>query len=360
MTSTSDSSVEAPPPESGTLARSSAGSRSSRVVSPTLEVALLLGALALPFVGADPYWATLLTKFFAFAVLAISVDLIWGYGGLLPFGQAAIFGLGAYAGAIALREWGAVGGAWAGLLLAILVPATLGLVLAMFLFTGRSQVVGFAFGIVTLALGLALQLIVNQWSSLTGGSNGLYGYDLPQLIPGMALVQGTATYYTVLAGGVLAYLVTRWIVGSHFGLVLVSSSEDERRTAALGHSVGGIRTATLVVSFGLAGFAGWLYVPSGFATPSLLGLGTSTAVLVWVALGGRGTLLGAVLGAVSLSLLEEYLTGRFLSLSTLFMGILLVLVVLAWPSGLLGAVRAVGAFVRRRLGGRRRGEGSTP
>lgn len=347
-----DPTVETPVPVPATPGRPPATSRSSRVVSPLLEGALLVGAVSLPFMGVDPYWATLLTKFFAFAVLAISVDLIWGYGGLLPFGQAAIFGVGAYAGAIALREWGAVGGAWAGLLLAILVPAALGLVLALLLFTGRSQVVGFAFGIVTLALGLVLQLVVNQWSSLTGGSNGLYGYDLPQLIPGIELIQGTATYYTVLAGTVLAYLVTRWLVGSHFGLVLVSAAEDERRTAALGHNVGGIRTAALVVSFGLAGFAGWLYVPSGFATPSLLGLAMSTAALVWVALGGRGTLLGAVLGAVCLSLLEEYLTGRFLTMSTLFMGILLVVVVLAWPSGLLGAVRAIGGFFKRRLGRR--------
>jgi ABC-type branched-subunit amino acid transport system permease subunit len=321
----------------------------SGLISPVFEMAALLIAGLLPFLGTDLYWVGLLTQFLSFAVLAISVDLLWGFGGLLPFGQAAVFGVGAYSAALSLHHWGAVAGAWLGLVLAIMVPAAFGAVLAWFLFSGRVQIVGFGFGIVTLALGLALQLIVTNWSSFTGGSNGLFGYDPPSPIPGMPLEPGLTAYYAVLIGVVAAYLVSRFLVRSRFGLVLLATAEDEQRTGALGHPVGMIRACTVVCSFGLAGFAGALYVPSGFATPDLLGLGTSTAALVWVAIGGRGTLLGAALGAVGLSVLQEFLTGNFLLLSNLVLGLLLILVVLAWPTGFLGALRAGLGWLRSRL-----------
>jgi ABC-type branched-subunit amino acid transport system permease subunit len=320
---------------------------------PATELLVLLVAVLAPLSGPEAYWVTLVTKFLAFAVLAISVDLLWGFGGMLPFGQAAIFGVGAYASALSLQHLGPVAGAWTGIALAIGVPALLGALLAWFLFSGRNHVVGFGFGIVTLALGLVLQLVITDWSKVTGGSNGLYGYATPQLGFGhtaLSLDPGPRAYYAVLAGTVLAYLFARWFVGSPFGLVLIASSANERRAAALGHSVGALRALTLVISFGLAGFAGALYVPSGFATPDILGLSVSTSALIWVAIGGRGTLLGAVVGAVGLSWLQNYLTGRFVSLSNLVLGALLVVIVLAWPTGAMGAARAIGRQARRLLG----------
>jgi ABC-type branched-subunit amino acid transport system permease subunit len=318
------------------------------LASPGSELAVLFLAAIVPLLGIDPYLVSLITKFLSFAVLAISVDLLWGFGGLLPFGQAAIFGLGAYVAALSLQHWGAVTGTWLGLALAIAIPALCGGVLAWFLFSGKEQIVGFGFGIVTLALGLALQVVVTNWSSLTGGSNGLYGYDPQQLAPGVELLQGPVTYYAVLVGAVAAYVACRLFIRSRLGLVLLAAAEDARRTEALGHPVGVVRACALVLSFGLAGFAGALYVPSGFATPDLLGLGMSTSALVWVAIGGRGSLLGPVLGAVGLSLLQQFLSGRFLALSDLFLGILLIAVVLGWPSGLIGAARSTTSWLRNR------------
>jgi ABC-type branched-subunit amino acid transport system permease subunit len=330
--------------------RNRTGSGHTAMLPRRVSEVVVLVLLALAPLLASGYAVNLTTKFLSFAVLAVSVDVLWGFSGLLPFGQGAMFGVGTYAAALSLKYFGALGGSYMGILLAIAVPALIGAILSWFLFTGRTQVVGFGFGIVTLALGLVLQLIVVGWSTFTGGSNGLYDYATPRLgAPGASfeIGAGTTGYYAVLVGCAVAYLVARWFVRSRAGLVLIATSADERRASALGHWVGGLRAMALIVSFGLAGFAGALYIPAGFVTPDVLSLSFSTSALIWVAIGGRGTLLGAVVGALGLSWLQNYLTGSLVALSNMVIGVVLVLIVLLWPSGFVGAVRRLGRIVSR-------------
>jgi urea transport system permease protein len=325
-------------------------------------------------------------KFLAYAILALGIDLIWGYAGVLSLGHGVFFGLGAYAmGMHLMLEIGTQGvyrnalpdfmvwnrvtelplfwrpfhsGAFT-LLAVVAVPAVVAFVFGALTF--RSRIRGVYFSIITQALALSAWLMFNRNSLNLGGTNGLSGF---KTIFGFALSEpGTQRglyMATVLClGG--AYLLCRGITGSPAGRVLVAIRDSETRVLFSGYSPAAFKLFVFVVSASLAGVAGALYVPQvGIITPAKIGVLPSIEMVVWVAVGGRGTLLGAVVGAVGVSWLQSVLTTSYPDLWLLVLGGLFIAVVLFFPDGLVGgARRLLGRLEAMRRGAVRGRPGTT-
>lgn len=301
-----------------------------------LIILVVAGAAALLPSILSAYQLGLATRFLVFSILAISLDLLWGYGGVVSFGHAMFFGLGAYAVAITLTHVGGVAGTLLGLALGMAVPALLALALGLFLF--YSRVSGVYFGIVTLALTVVFETIAIVSRDFTGGLDGLYGFDVPTIwlpILGDVDVWGIRNpFYAALGGLVVSFLIARWITASPFGVTIRAVRDDEARVDMLGYDVAFIKTMLLVISCLMAGFAGSLYATVGFISPTLLGVFFSTQVLVWVGIGGRGTLVGPILGTILVGALETFLSGQYEDIWPLFVGMTFLAVVLFWPRGL--------------------------
>lgn len=300
---------------------------------------VLLGVAAIAaFLPAvvSPYGVGLATRFMIFSILAISLDLLWGYGGVVSFGHALFFGLGAYAVAITLTYVGGVGGTLVALALGMAIPALLALGLGLFLF--YSKVSGVYFGIVTLALTVVFETIAIVNRDFTGGLDGLYGFDIPTIwlpVIGSVELWGTLNpFYTALIGLMLSFGLARWITDSSFGVTIRAIRDDEARVEMLGYNTAFIKTVLLVIACAMAGFGGSLYTTVGFVSPALLGVFFSTQVLVWVGIGGRGTLVGPVLGTILVGVLQTYLSGQYEDIWPLFVGLAFLAVVLFWPRGL--------------------------
>jgi urea transport system permease protein len=301
-----------------------------------LIVLLVAGAAAFLPAFLSAYSLGLATRFLVFSILAISLDLLWGYGGVVSFGHAMFFGLGAYAVAITLTYVGGVGGTVLALALGMAVPALLGLFLGMFLF--YSKVSGVYFGIVTLALTVVFETIAIVGRDVTGGLDGLYGFEIPTLwLPGIGDIElwGIRNpFYVALLGLVVAFLVARWVTDSSFGVAIRAIRDDEGRVEMLGYDIAFVKTVLLVIACLMAGFAGSLYTTVGFVSPSLMAVFFSTQVLVWVGIGGRATLVGPILGTILVGVIETVLSGKYQDIWPLFVGVMFVAVVLFWPRGL--------------------------
>lgn len=308
-------------------------------------------------------------KFLAYAILALGIDLIWGYTGILSLGHGVFFGLGAYAMGMHLmlsigtesvygstlpdfmvwnqvKElplfWTPFYSFWFAITAAILIPTLVATVFGFLAF--RSRIRGVYFAIITQALALCAWLVFNRNETNLGGTNGLtdfktlLGFRLSD--PG---VQRTLYVLTVLClGG--AYLLCRWIMRSRAGRVLVAIRDSEQRVLFSGYSPANYKLFVFVISAALAGLAGALYVPQvGIITPSQIGVLPSLEMVIWVAVGGRGTLAGAVIGAVGVNWARSILTNSFPDLWPFFLGGLFVAVVLLFPQGCIGLVRKLGS-----------------
>jgi urea transport system permease protein len=306
---------------------------------------LLVAAVFLPWV-LSPFQASLAAKALTFALFALGLDLVWGLAGILSFGHAAFFGVGAYALGIVTRAWPDAGAV--GLSLAVALPAILALGLGYFAFYGG--VSGAHFAIITLALSLILTQVAQTWVGLTGGHNGLYPVPFLALrVPGVggpAFDSEMETYYLALGFVVATFLLLRWLGRSAFGQALMAMAEDEGRLRFLGYDTRRLRLAAFTLSGAVAGLGGGLYASQvGFVNPAVVGVALSTQVIVWVALGGRGTLVGAVCGALVLAFTEDLLSDVLVNIWVLALGVLVLLVALFRPEGLLGSPK-----VRRFVG----------
>ena len=315
------------------------------------------------------YVVSLLGKYLAFALLALSVDLIWGYCGILSLGHGAFFALGGYAmGMHLMREiggrgvygnpelpdfmvflnWRELPWYWQGfdsfpfaLLMVMLVPGLLAIVFGWFAF--RSRVTGVYLSIITQALTFALMLAFFRNDMGFGGNNGLtdfkdvLGFDLQADTTRAALFALTAV---ILAA---AYLLCRFIVASRLGKVLISIRDQESRVRFLGYRVEHYKLFVFVVSAVMAGIAGALYVPLvGIINPSEFAPVNSIEIVIWVAIGGRGTLHGAILGAVLVNYLKTWFTGAIPELWLFGLGGLFIAVTLFLPKGVMGLLSRFG------------------
>ncbi|MFB6310516.1 MAG: branched-chain amino acid ABC transporter permease [Salinirussus sp.] len=273
-----------------------------------------------------------------FGIFAISIDLLWGYTGILTFGHAVFFGLGAYLMAKVLAEVGTSPSLLlAGVIVTVILTGLLGGLIAGILFNrGISEDY---FAIITLALAIIAEQTAVSWSSVTNGANGFI-VPTPRVgIPGVLTIEfsGLVLYYAVVLLIVGSYALSRRIVRSPFGTTLVAIRENETRASSLGYDVDAYRTAIFGISSAIAGFAGTLYpISEGFVSPPILGFIQSTNALIWVLVGGRGTLVGPIIGASTLNLFEELISGLFLRSWTLVLGLTLILIVLVFPGGIVG------------------------
>jgi urea transport system permease protein len=318
-----------------------------------------------PFAVPD-YVVPLLGKYLCYAILALSLDLIWGYGGILCLGQAAFFALGGYAmGMYLMRQIGTRGvyqnpilpdfmvflqykalpWFWYGFdhfafaaAMILLVPGVFALVFGWLAF--RSRVSGVYLSIITQAMTYALWLAFFRNDMGFGGNNGLTDYK--DILGFDVHARGTrlGLYVASAIGLGVAYLVCRYVTNSKLGRVLLALRDAESRVRFLGYSVTNAKLFVFTLSAVLAGFAGALYVPQvGIINPSEFSPGNSIEVAIWVSVGGRSTLLGAVIGAVLVNLGKTWLTGAFPETWLFVLGALFVLTTLVFPYGITGLVR---------------------
>jgi branched-chain amino acid transport system permease protein len=301
------------------------------------RAALVLAALAalpaLPFMS--QYYLLLAFDALLFGTVAMSLDLLIGYTGLVSFGHAAFFGLGAYATAILLERgvlslWACLGGA-------ALVVGAYAFVVSYFATVRR----GIYFALLTLIFAEVVYTFF-RYTQTFGGSDGIQGVPPPQLAPGIPIDTPLKHYYLVVVFLALAYLVCRVLVTSHFGRVLVAIRENEDRARFLGYNVQRYKMAVCLVSALLTGLGGALYPGrSAFATPDLMLWTVSGEFIIMVMIGGLGTLAGPVVGGVFFVVLQERVSS-YVDWYLIVIGLVLVLIVLFMPKGLLGFRRPLG------------------
>ena len=323
-------------------------------------------ALALPkdsTFAIPPYVVALLGKYVCYAILALALDLVWGYCGILSLGHGAFFALGGYAmGMYLMRQIGARGVyanpilpdfmvflnwkelpvAWWGFnsfsyasIMVALVPGLLAFGFGWFAF--RSRVTGVYLSIITQAMTYALKLAFFRNDFGFGGNNGLT--DFKDILGFNVQADETRAALFSISALVLAlsFVVSKAIVSSKFGKALIAIRDSESRVRFLGYRVENYKLFAFVVSAIIAGVAGALYVPQvGIINPSEFDPGNSIEAVIWVAVGGRGTLVGAALGALVVNFAKTYFTGAFPEYWLFALGALFVLVTLFLPRGLLG------------------------
>ncbi|MDB5881034.1 MAG: amino acid/amide transporter rane protein 2, family [Ramlibacter sp.] len=294
-------------------------------------VALVIAGLAAPWLDVYPVY---LMTFYSFAIFACAFNLLLGFGGMLSFGHAAYFGLGAYVTSwmVTSQHWNTVPAILAGMVAAMVGGVVIGL-----LAIRRS---GIYFAMITLALGQLVYFVCLQ-APFTGGENGIQGVTRGTLLGTVSLRSDIAMYYFVFALLVAVFLGIRRIVASPFGQVLKAIRENEPRAISLGYDVDRYKLLVFVLSATLAGLAGSLKaLVLGFATLTDVLQTTSGEVILMTLLGGAGTFLGPVVGAGIVVTLQDTLSDRVGSWVTVIIGAIFVLCVLAFRKGVVGEFQA--------------------
>lgn len=304
----------------------------------TIIVALVLMYL-LPFVINTFTLSILLI----YGMLGLSLGLIWGFGGILCFGQAAFFGLGAYTYAIAAVN---IGESTLPMVLSLLVPALFAALLGAMMFYGRLADV--YLGVITLVVTLILFKFINSTAgpayvigkARLGGYNGIPGFQTLN-VPGRpdAYIWGDAFYYVCFVALIVVYLLVTWLLRSSFGRVAVGIRENDQRMSLIGYDTRARKTVLFAIGAAIAGLAGGLYANwAEIVTPGLFSLGQSAEIIIWCIVGGLGTRLGPILGAAGLVYIKFLLGQQSLIDNTLITGLVLVLFVLFLPKGIVPAV----------------------
>ena len=303
-----------------------------------LGFAVLLAVPALPFMS--KFYLLLAFDALLFGAVAMSLDLLMGYAGLVSFGHAAFFGLGAYSTAVLLER--GVLSLWLCLGLAVVVVGAYALMVSFFATTRR----GIYFALLTLIFAEVVYTVF-RYTQAFGGSDGIQGLPAPQVWPGVAVDTPARIYYLVVAYLLVAYLACRVLVHSHFGQVLAAIRENEDRARFLGYNVQRYKMGVCLISAVLTGLAGALYPGrAAYATPDLLHWSISGEFIIMVMIGGLGTLVGPIIGGAFFILLQEKVSS-YVQWYNIVIGLVLVLIVLFVPHGLLGFKRALGARARR-------------
>ena len=336
-------------------------------------VILALAAILVPFAAlATPdsspfhlqsYLVQLFGKYLSYGILAVALDLVWGYCGILSLGHGAFFALGGYAmGMYLMRQIGTRGGyanpilpdfmvflnwhelpvAWWGFnffayaaVMIVLVPGLLAFAFGWLAF--RSRVTGVYLSIITQAMTFALYKEFFRNDFGFGGNNGLTDFKdlLGFSLQSSAVKAGLFSVSAITL--ILAYLVSRAIVGSKYGKALIAVRDSESRVRFIGYRVEDIKLFAFVVSAIMAGIGGALYVPQvGIINPGEFAPGNSIEAAIWVAVGGRGTLVGAAIGAIAVNYAKTYFTGVLPEYWLFALGLLFVLVTLFLPRGVMG------------------------
>ncbi|MGK2877552.1 MAG: urea ABC transporter permease subunit UrtC [Solirubrobacterales bacterium] len=329
------------------------------------QIGLILSAVVLLLIAPSllsEFRLDLLAKYACFAMIAIGIDLAWGYGGMLVLGQGVFFGLGGYVMGMYMKLaeagpgnlpdfmtwsgveqlpliWEPLKYAWIAIPLVVILPMLFAFLLGSLIF--RRRVRGPYFAILSQALAAAFVILIIGQQGVTGGTNGLtnftnfFGIDLNDTASST-----TSLYYVAIIALGVCYVIGRQLVRSRFGRLLIASRDQEERVRFLGYNPATIKTIAYSAAAGMAGLAGALFVPIvGIISPALLGIVPSIEMVIWVAIGGRATLWGAVVGALVVSWAKTGLSEKFPSFWTYFLGLLFIVVVAYFPAGLAGLIK---------------------
>ncbi|MBI3527774.1 MAG: branched-chain amino acid ABC transporter permease [Betaproteobacteria bacterium] len=319
-----------------------------RRVIPYIEGVLLISFLLLPL-AVDDFWVLFFTRVFILGLLALSFDLVWGYAGILSFGQALFFGVAGYSCALLATKAGITS-----ILLLLPVAALVGLAvsvaLAFLVILGKRVPTSVFVALGTLTGSYVVERLARGWSYV-GGQNGIP--SLPRLTMfGHEIAEGPVYYYFALAILALIYLGLRWLTRSQFGLVLAGIREQETRIAFFGYHVQNYKGVVFAIAGLIAGLSGGLYAfHEGYVGPGQLGPVLSTQVVLYVLFGGVGTLIGGIIGVAMIDLFSYFLSQQWETGWPIVLGLLLLIVVMFKPTGLIGflvtARERVGSFGRR-------------
>lgn len=312
----------------------------------------------------------LFTKFMCFALIALSLDLLWGYTGILSLGQGVYFGLGAYCMAMYLKLQ-ASGGAlpdfmrspgstlqslpwiwqpfknpFTTLLLIILVPVVISMIIGALTFINRIR--GVYFSILSEALAVIFSVLLVGSQTYTGGSNGLTNFSH---FMGLNLYTNGGKlmlFYVTLAVLILMYIISYQLINHKIGNVLVAIRDSESRLRFTGYNTASYKIFIYALSAAMSGIAGALYVMQvGIITPNDVGVMFSIEMIIWVAIGGRATLLGPVIGAIVVNEFKTVISNYFPSLWSYFIGALFIIVILIFPRGFMG-LKDIPSYLRSR------------
>ncbi len=334
-------------------------------------LAIVLAVLIVAPAVLSDFRMSQLAKFLTYAIVALAIDLVWGYAGMLSLGHGVFFGLGGYAMAMYLKQeasqgslpdfmswsglttlpvfWAPFAHPWFAIPMAAVIPAALAAGIGYLVV--RSRITGVYFALITQALALIVSILFIGQQPFTGGTNGITNF---QTIFGFPLILDetrVALYYATIAVFVVAYLLCRWTVTSRFGTLLVALRDDENRVRFFGYDPVQIKVFVFALSAGISGIAGALFTAQvGIIAPAMMGIVPSIEMVVWVAVGGRGTLMGAALGAILVSSAKSGFSEAFPDLWQAVFGALLVASVVFFPQGVAGALKSSGQLVRRLLG----------
>jgi branched-chain amino acid transport system permease protein len=281
----------------------------------------------------DPYYTGMLTEVIIFGLFAMSLDLLVGYTGLVSFGHAAFFGIGAYAVVTLGVHWQV--NVLLGLLVGVAAAAFAALLIGAICIRGT----GVGFLMLTMAFSQLLYSLSLRWRAFTGGSDGMGGMDMPTYF-GLSLNDPQTVYYLVLICFIAGFWLLRRLVGSPFGHALIGIRENEQRMRAIGFSVQRLKLAAFIIAGAIAGLAGGLYaIYASFVSSDVLFWARSGEALVMVVLGGAGTLVGPVIGA-AIFLVAKNLVSSYTQHWLLIIGSVFVACVLFFRRGIYGTLRA--------------------
>jgi urea transport system permease protein len=337
---------------------------------PVWREVMIIGGLVLLFATAVPqllyaigqgFRVGLLGRFMALGIAALGIDLIWGYTGMLSLGHGIFFALGGYAFAMflllqlpagKLPEFFSLNGVtelpwfWQPfaslpftLLAVILIPALVAAIVGYFVF--RNRIRGVYFSILTQAALIVFYNLFNSQQKWINGTNGLKTDSAMFFGKVVSSIEVQWLFYLFSLFGVVgAYGLCRWLTNGRFGRLLMAIRDDEPRVRFSGYDPTGFKVFVLAVSAALAGIAGALFtVQSGIITPNAMDISFSIEMIIWVAVGGRGTLVGAIIGALLVNFGKSVLSEQFPAFWLFFQGAMFLVVVAAVPDGLVGWVR---------------------
>lgn len=321
---------------------------------------LIIAALLAAPLGLSDFRINLLGKFVSFAILAIGIDLIWGYTGILSLGHGVFFGLGGYVMGMYLKLEASGGKlpdfmSWSGLtqlpliwqpfthvwslVFVILLPAALALILGWLTFKNRIR--GVYFSILSQALSIIFVVLFIGQQAYTGGTNGITNFTTlfgqPLILDEMRIT----LYYVSVALLILTYAYCRFIVTHRIGRILVAIRDGENRVRFSGYNPAAYKIFVYVSSAAIAGLAGAIFVPQvGIISPAEMGIVPSIEMVIWVAIGGRGTLVGAIIGAICVNALKSGISESFPEIWSYFIGMAFIIFVLFMPKGLIGMLHS--------------------
>jgi branched-chain amino acid transport system permease protein len=310
---------------------------------------LLVVAIAFVYpIVATPFRVLNTTGYFVWIFLAFSLTFIWGYTGIFSFGQTAFFGLGGYTfGVIGINLVDVTGATNLALIGAVILPALFAAIIGYFIFYGR--VSGVYVAIITLAVTLILELLFGRTAGpqYTIGSASLGGFNGMTNIPTLAFgvepiaisLDPVPMYYFVVILLLIIYFAFRYVINSNYGYVLIAVRENETRTEMFGYDIRKIKLQAFVVGGALAGLSGALFASwNNFISPPVMGLVTAALPVIWVTVGGRGTVLGAIFGTVGLQALDSELAAVGSEYGIIVLGVILLVVILYFSDGVVPAV----------------------